>query len=414
MKILDADGNEVTGLRLWWYDPQRFYAIVVLIGLFGASWWMLYEWAAKLGSVVGIPWLLIASLLPAVLVLNHALSVQWLPPKGGDPKEVPPPPAGGGQSVDANATALLEVQKLIQQEYSPWAIGINYYLPTFALAVAGLVVALLACQPPNCCGPIDPKLLDGLRFGALGAYVYVLMTLCERSFRDDISPGLAQWSAGQLILGPLLGGVLATVLLPSTTLSQFSQQVLYFVAGLAPRQLLAFIGDTATRFFANNNEVRVKASIPLSAIGGITTRVEDRLFEEGIEDTYQLAMSNPIRLTRDTPYEMAQLADWIDRAQLHATLPDGASRLQALGIRGATDLARLAFDETGKPRKTGTSAVDADGKPVETGTLVTDVYVKQLASEAHLNEKVLANLIVQLGANPQVKLLTQIAALSGQ
>jgi hypothetical protein len=396
MKILDADGNEVTGLKLWWLDPQRFYAIVVLSGLFAASWWMLSQWSAKFGSVVGIPWLLIASLLPAVLVLNHALSVQWLPPKGNDPADAPP--AGGNAAANANTAAQLQVQKLIQQEYSSWAIGINYYLPTFALAVAGLVVALLACQPPNCCGPIDTKLLDGLRFGALGAYVYVLMTLCERSFRNDISPGLAQWSAGQLILGPLLGGVLATVLLPSTTLSQFSQQVLYFVAGLAPRQLLAFIGDTATRFFANTSEVRVKAIIPLSAIGGITTRVEDRLFEEGIEDTYQLAMSNPIRLTRDTPYEMAQLVDWIDRAQLHATLPDGAARLQGQGIRGAIDLARL-----------GTAT---DGKPFDLETLAGQPYVKQLAGDAHLNEKVLANLIVQTAGNPQVQLLSQIAAIS--
>lgn len=372
-------GDRGRGIAAWWSSAESlgwilFWGGVCLVIFLGGYW------RTQLVMIWSTPWLAVASLLPAVLVLNHGMFVQSLPQKlqiRGNAKR-----AGHEESNDEISRRL---ELLIKEEFGRWAITINYYLPTLALAFAGVTLALLTCQLSDCCGEIGPEILDGIRFGALGAYAYVLMTLSERTFRRDISPGLAQWSAAQLILGPIFGGVLAATLLESVQLSQFTRQILYFVAGLAPRQIVAVFSDLALRFWSNGADVRAPAIIPLSMIGGITTRVQDRLFEEGIEDVHQLAMANPVILVRDTPYELRQIATWIDKALLYSTLPESAALLQKEGIAGAIDLA-FYYDMLEEP-------------------LAEQPRIAELAEAAHLKPSSLAETIQRLRENRQLQLV---------
>jgi hypothetical protein len=201
------------------------------------------------------------------------------------------------------------------REKANWRV--NYYLP-FALS---------------------KEVREGVIFGTFGAYVYVLMMLGERTFQRDITPGTAIWSSVQLFLGPVLGGLLAAVLASGEQIGAYSYKIAYFFAGLAPRQLVNIISETVRRFLAGGQTLPQVKSIPLQSIRGISQRIEDRLFEEGITDGYLLAMANPIRLHRNTPYDVQQIVAWCDECLLYALVPEYADALQKDGISGAIDLA---------------------------------------------------------------------------
>lgn len=391
-------------ISAWWSSAESlgwilFWGGVCLVIFLGGYW------RTQLAMIWSTPWLAVASLLPAVLVLNHGMFVQSLPKslqiRGSKNQSEESEEEGSNKNISRR----LELQ--IQEEFSRWAITINYYLPTLALAFAGVTLALLVCQLADCCGELGPEIVEGIRFGALGAYAYVLMTLSERTFRRDISPGLAQWSAAQLVLGPIFGGVLAATLLESVQLSQFTRQILYFVAGLAPRQIVAVFSDLAIRFWSNGADVRAPTIIPLSMIGGITTRVQDRLFEEGIEDVHQLAMANPIILVRDTPYELRQIAKWIDKAILYSTLPESAALLQKEGITGAIDLTYYSDRLNKPPAGNVTIAVSPDGgaEASPDSASAGEDRIDQLAKAAHLTRESLAETIQRLTKDHQLQLV---------
>lgn len=360
---------------------------------------LIWLWSNNLSTLGTFPWLAVASLLPAVLVLNHGIYLQWQPRSLS---------LSSSCKSDLGGMDMDHLQRLFDQEYRGYAIAISYYIPTFALAVAGFVSALMVFDPQSALGNIEnsirealtPKsddgailltesLIDGIRFGTLGAYVYVLMTIAERTFRRDISPGLAQWSASQLIVGPILGGVAAATLANGTNLSLFTQQILFFVAGMAPRQFVSVAADTATRFWSKS-ETPVVNSVSLRLIGGITARVEERLFEEGIEDAHQLAMANPVRLNRDTPYELRQITNWIDQAILYSTVPESASLLQKEGVTGAMDLASYA--------KTQSAAI-------ENPTGNDKTRLQQLADAVHMSAESLKDVVLRLSQDQQVILV---------
>jgi hypothetical protein len=84
--------------------------------------------------------------------------------------------------------------------------------------------------------------------------------------------------------------------------------------------------------------------IPLQTVGGIDQSVADRLLEEGINDGYMLAMANPVRLFRNTPYDLRQILAWMDHCLLIATLPEYVDALRKAGVPGATALASVKDD----------------------------------------------------------------------
>ena len=375
--------------------PSSWLTILILIIVCILMAGLIWLWSQYLFTLGTFPWLAVASLLPAVLVLNHGIYLQWQPNSLSL--------SSNSEQNDLGGMEKDHLQRLFDQEYRGYAIAISYYIPTFALAVAGFVSALMVFDPQAALGCIEKlikcasedgslvlsdSLIEGVRFGTLGAYVYVLMTIAERTFRRDISPGLTQWSASQLILGPILGGVAAATIADSSNLSLFTQQVLYFVVGMAPRQFVSVATDTATRFWSKG-DAPVANYVSLRLIGGITARVEERMFEEGIEDAHQLAMANPVRLNRDTPYELRQITNWIDQAILYSTVPESASLLQKEGVTGAIDLASYA--------KSDLNAKDPASSE--------KTRLQDLAEAVHMKPESLRDVILRLSMDQQVILV---------
>jgi hypothetical protein len=213
----------------------------------------------------------------------------------------------------------------------------------------------------------------------------VLMMLGDRTFQRDITTGIATWSGVQLILGPVLGGVIAGVLLTGTQLTDFSRQAIYFFAGLAPREMVNFVQAAVRRSFASSQgSLKVKL-IPLQSIRGINQRIEERLFEEGITDGFMLAMAQPIRLYRNTPFDFRQILAWSDECLLYALLPQYAEALQKEGICGAIDLAYY-WD------------MGANGRPAYD-------KIERLAKRIHFDPSMLKDVVRRFYEDAQVQLV---------
>jgi hypothetical protein len=196
------------------------------------------------------------------------------------------------------------------------------------------------------------QVLRGVRLGAIGAYVYVLLELGRRTFRHDVTGASAMWCLVTLVLGPTLAGVVSLfwrIGAPPTD-GWWGSGVVLFFAGFAPRRVIAAIEQAALQMLKMSGQSGVVESrlIPLTKIRGIGSQIEDRLSEEGILDVNSLAAAEPVRLVRNTAFDMRLILSWIDEAILMVTLPKGWEALELEGVTGAVDLAwyyEQMFDE---------------------------------------------------------------------
>jgi len=277
------------------------------------------------------------------------------------------------------------------QHYFSWTSLLQRYaVPILLVMVSVLGVFYVICLPPDCCGgKLPPAIVEGLRFGALGPYVYLLLQLGQRSFQGDVTPGFTLWCAVQVVLGALLGGILSVIW--TKGVDDAGQPVtataagFYFLAGLAPRLVVSAVQETLRRLWlpTSTSAAQVPRSIPLGQLRGISQSIEERLNEEGIYDSCMLAMANPLKLLRNTPFDRRQILAWIDEALLIATLPQNWQAVQNEGYGGAIDLAWLGYV--------------ADG-----ATLATTPEVAALAERIKLSPVLLASVIRRLGEDAQV------------
>jgi hypothetical protein len=289
-------------------------------------------------------WGWVMATIPPLLVAHHAIYLVWIKPRflPDDFTDESKYPAGG------NARLLAEAVRASNKYFSASNIVLRLGVPALALLLVGLTIvsilhpdsAFLKKMPRSFWG--KDTLLEAVRFGAAGAYVYVLTYLGSRSFRHDISSGAALWCTVTLIVGPILAGVVSLVWKPDgTTGPNWAQQLVYFFSGVAPRTMMQMLTESGRRLLEGQSKVAQlpMRSLPPGYIGGITPEVEERLREEGISDVYALSMADPHRLLRNTPFNKKEILDWIDQAMLIRSLPAHWEELMEAGVSGAMDLA---------------------------------------------------------------------------
>jgi hypothetical protein len=281
--------------------------------------------------------------IPPTLVAHHAIYLVWIKPRflPDDFGSASKAPSGGSSRL------LAEAVRASEKYFSASNIVLRLGVPALTLLLVGLTLvsiihpdsAFLKKAPLSFSG--KDTLLEAVRFGAAGAYIYVLTYLGSRSFRHDISSGAALWCTVTLIVGPILAGVVSLIWKPGDTGTSWAQQLVYFFAGVAPRNMVQILMESGKRMMEGQNKVVQPPlrSIPLGYIGGITPEVEERLREEGISDVYALSMADPHRLLRNTPFNKKEILDWIDQAMLIRSLPAHWEKLMEAGVSGAIDLA---------------------------------------------------------------------------
>jgi hypothetical protein len=285
-------------------------------------------------------WGWVLGLLPGLIIAHHALYLGLIKSRSIQPQ------ARGSDEHSALTAARKTVQSEAEHDFGPLALFIRLGLPAILTALVGVLLfhVLWGLRSPcNTLSQIGVR-TDGLVAGAIGAYFWCLMELGQRKFRHDVTSGVAVWCAIQLALGPILGAAVLQVwrgdspdhpVLPS----QFpTDLVVAFLAGFAPRLLAAAARELARRLWLGTNALPSR-TIPLTQIRGIDDTVADRLKEEGLVDVHMLAMANPVRLARNTPYDIRQIVAWIDEALLMYFLAKHWAALEENSITGAIDLA---------------------------------------------------------------------------
>lgn len=259
---------------------------------------------------------------------------------------------GGVTAADASVS-LQPGTKLRQTThrgtYNPASIATQFAVPGLLLLLVGFGAMALATNPEvfDKVAAHTPRLglaRIGLKWGVAGAFTYVLFTFGSRSFRNDLTVGAATWAIITLITGPALAVVLALVWSPIPTpnehdLIPWQSAVVLFFAGLAPRRVMDVIENIAMRFLKPPTEATISNLVPLTKLRSISAELAVRLREENIEDVIGLAYADPIRLVQAVPYDLRQVVEWIDQAQLAAILPEQHPELAKRGVTGAIDLA---------------------------------------------------------------------------
>lgn len=343
-------------------------------------------------------WQWIVGLLPTLMV-GYQLFYLWL----YHPMETPDGAASRigqpGQTSESAQQSNTWAQKAIDNNFNLRTLFTRYGLPAVLLGITGIVITDLIVEPQNYFSAqlltdnpdAATMIMRGIRLGAVGAYVYVLLQLGSRTFRHDVTGTVAMWCWVTLVLGPVLAGAVALLwrAAPPEGASWWGTGVVLFFTGFAPRRVIAAIEQAASELLKIGPTAVVQPRvIPLTQIRGIGPQIEERLAEEGITDATLLSSAEPVRLMRNTPFDMRQILSWIDEAILIVTLPRSWQALEEEGITGAMDLATY-IDQV----------VDLEtGLPLPATPAMTD-----LAAKAKLSYDNLAAAIKRLNYDRQVQ-----------
>lgn len=362
-------------------------------------------------------WQWIVGLLPTLLVSYQAFFLWLYHPRdlgtgtgdGNKGAELSGGTGSGGQATQQQ-DRLREVgyKRAIESMDSHFGLTtlfIRYGLPAVLLGITGIIMLDILGEPAkffSLIRVIDDqivvdenvgKILLGLRMGAAGAYVYVLLELGRRTFRHDVTGASAMWCLVTLVLGPVLAATVAILWrmgAPQTGDGWWGSGVVLFYAGFAPRRVIAAVEQAALQLLkvGSQNIVVESRLIPLGRIRGISPQIEERLSEEGIIDVNSLAAAEPVRLVRNTSFDMKQILSWIDEAILIATLPKSWESFEDVGITGAIDLCWY-YDQL----------FDAEGE------LLKDIpeQIKSLATDGKIAPANLASTIQRLYEDAQVQ-----------
>jgi hypothetical protein len=151
--------------------------------------------------------------------------------------------------------------------YGGVALLISYGLPALLNAAVGLALAYVLSTPLSI-AQLPASVAEGVRIGGIGAFVYALSMLSTRMFQHDITTMAANWSAIQMVLGPLLGGVCALIFKDQTQLGDFNRQVLYF------------FNSQKDRLALRTHTVDGKLRVDLTHLSAAELAEIDRLFRE--------------------------------------------------------------------------------------------------------------------------------------
>jgi Ca2+/Na+ antiporter len=313
-------------------------------------------------TTVPTRWQWVVGLLPTLMV-GYQLFFLWL----YHPKEIDRRDDINsnrmGQPPQVNEQSYKRAQDTIDSHFSLRTLFTRYGLPAVLLGITGIVISDILVEPGRFFSVmqftedqnVKNMLLRGVRLGAVGAYVYILLELGRRTFRHDITGAIAMWCWVTLVLGPVLAATVAflwRIEETAGTTGWWGSGVVLFFTGFAPRRVIAAVEQAAAQLLNVGTPTIVDSRlIPLSKIRGISLQIEERLGEEGIVDVNSLAAAEPVRLVRNTSFDMTQILTWIDEAILIVTLPRSWEGLEEEGITGAIDLAWY-YDQVIDP-KTG-------------------------------------------------------------
>ena len=169
----------------------------------------------------------------------------------------------------------------------------------------------------------------------IGAFIWSARDIVRRLIRGDLTPS-AYYSAGLRMVYAALLSLMLSFLLRALPFPESSQvlPVVAFLTGMLPDQALVYLREKIPIFAGARNAA---AEMPLDAIEGINGFHAVRLGEVGVDNAQNLAEANLLELLLKTPFNAAQLIDWIAQAKLYAYFKADVEKLRRVGIRTIFD-----------------------------------------------------------------------------
>jgi hypothetical protein len=222
---------------------------------------------------------------------------------------------------------------------------------------------------------------DTVKFGFLGAYVFIVQLLLRRFFGSDLRP--SAYTSALLRI---------TVVLVSTA---SIYQVLE-IWGAGTRSLprweavaaftVGFFPVVATQVLLRAATVPLRAATPaldsdypLSQLDGLNIWYETRLVEENIEDMQNLATANFVNVMLHTRVPVGRLVDWVDQAFLFLHLDRiERSRWENRRAHRPPGLSGPVESPVAHPVRRRTDLVGASVGPASRGGTNTRTVLRQL------------------------------------
>jgi hypothetical protein len=169
----------------------------------------------------------------------------------------------------------------------------------------------------------------------IGAFVWSARDIVRRLISGDLTPSV-YYSAGLRMVYAALLSLMLSFLLRAVSF-QYSDQlmpVVAFLTGMLPDQALIYLRSRVPVFSEGRNAT---AELPLDMIEGMNSFHATRLGEVGIDNAQNLAEANLLDLLLRTPFNPAQLIDWIAQAKLYTYFKADIEKLRRVGIRTIFD-----------------------------------------------------------------------------
>jgi hypothetical protein len=290
---------------------------------------------------------------------------------------------------DNEANAAVEGPKLVEQlkqdAFSP-------VMWTTVLVAVGWIVVI---QPELFKGlePFGPMTISGLpsipvdalRFGFIGAYVFILRGLVRRYFQADLKTHAYVAAVARIVVVAALLVTVGPVLeeQPLAVTSSFA-----FLVGMFPELGIRLIKQAASALGRKLTKLPDEDRYPVTDLDGLNLWSRARLFEEGIDDMQNLTTANLPDLMLNTRMPINRLLDWIDQSFLYIRV-GGKDRLvlRRLGIRTASDLIDALEREDGQdPSFRGRllRMLNMKGRKDDNGPSVTEGLRIALVGEVNL------------------------------
>ena len=241
----------------------------------------------------------------------------------------------------------------VRDEYAPR----DYVLPVaFATLVclSGFIAFIFGADlvNPNPTKPdlvltgaenMSPEAMKSLRMRSMlvislafiGAFIWSARDIVRRLITGDLTPS-AYYSAGLRMVYAALLSLMLSFLLLALPFPHSSQvlPVVAFLTGMLPDQALVYLREKIPIFSGAGH---ASAEMPLDMIEGINAFHAVRLGEVGVDNAQNLAEANLLELLLKTPFNAAQLIDWIAQAKLYAYFKADIEKLRRVGIRTIFD-----------------------------------------------------------------------------
>jgi len=251
-----------------------------------------------------------------------------------------------GQIGDKREKIVAGLFDLYYRAGTYWmAVVLNMVVVTIGMAI-GMIRVGISFELPDEIEALAKNAPLTLSMGFAGAYLLGLYDTLRRCRTSDLSAYSLHFTWVHMILASILAPLVGQAFTPAIGAP------VAFGLGLLPiKDTVDFARESAKKKLEMNTAAQTPNGPALGLVQGLNKDVIDRLEEEGITSTVELAYYDPIKLFLKTNFQWAWVIDVMDQAILINYVGHKIEVLRPVGIRGAIEMTVL-----GEPTETGTAA----------------------------------------------------------